>query len=111
MKGRKKIFPNQYINDLPLYGVWCVMKQRCHNPRDKRYVYYGKRGVRVCPSWANSFILFYKWAIRNGYKKGLTIDRINNNGNYSPCNCKFSTMKEQSQNKRKKGTAISRAAF
>lgn len=105
MNGRR-VFKGIYINDLPLYGVWCVMKQRCHNPKDKAYKYYGARGISVCPSWRNNFILFYKWALRKGYIKGLTIDRKNNNGNYSSKNCRLLTMSEQQQNKRKKGTAL-----
>lgn len=82
-----------------LYRVWEAMKRRCLNPNDYFYDYYGGRGISVCSQWME-YEAFYDWALRNGYKKGLTIDRIDVNGNYEPSNCRWSTAKEQGRNKR-----------
>lgn len=82
-----------------LYHIWQSMKQRCYNPNMKRYEDYGGRGIKVCDEW-NDFINFYNWAINNGYAYNLSIDRINLDGDYEPQNCRWSTPKEQDNNRR-----------
>ena len=75
------------------------MKRRCYNKNNKDYGRYGGRGIVMCDEWKNDFMSFYSWAINNGYRDDLTIDRINNDGIYEPDNCKWVTMKEQAQNR------------
>lgn len=90
-----------YVHGLtgtPLYKCWDSMKQRCYNLADINYKRYGKRGIRVCREWKYNFIAFRKWALENGYKRELTLDRENNNGNYEPDNCRWATSKVQNNN-------------
>lgn len=84
-----------------LYRTWCDMKKRCSNPNVWNYKNYGGRGIKVCDEWINSFECFRDWAYKNGYDEKLTIDRKDNNGNYEPGNCKWSTHKEQVANSRR----------
>ena len=83
-----------------LASKWQSMLQRCFNPNIKNYINYGARGIKVCKKWKKSYIDFETWALNNGYEKGLTIDRIDNDGNYKPSNCRFTTMSVQTINKR-----------
>lgn len=81
------------------YKIWISMRRRCLDPRDKDYANYGGRGIRVCETWKNSFENF--WAdMREGYNDSLTLGRQDNNGDYSPQNCKWETVKAQSNNTR-----------
>lgn len=82
----------------PLEAVIGAMIQRCTNPKNPKYKSYGKRGIKVCNEWVNDRKSFYKWASESGYKKGLTIDRINNDGNYCPENCRWVSKTEQYYN-------------
>ncbi len=84
----------------PLYGVWRDMRSRCDGRNKRSFHNYGERGIKVCDEWKNSFESFYEWCINNGYRKGLTLDRIDVDDNYSPENCRFVTMKVQQNNKR-----------
>lgn len=84
----------------PLYQKWDGMKRRCFDIDNKGYKDYGGRGITMCDEWKNDFITFYNWGIANGYKEGLVIDRINNNGNYEPDNCRFVTTKINNNNTR-----------
>lgn len=82
-----------------LYAVWNNMKRRCYKEKTESYKRYGARGIIVCDEWRNSFESFKKWADESGYQDGLSIDRIDNDGNYCPENCKWSTVKEQNNNR------------
>lgn len=81
-----------------IYYVWLSMRERCDNEKNKSYKNYGAKGIKVCEEWSNSFISFYNFSTSNGYKEGLTIDRINSNLGYYPENCRFITIKEQNRN-------------
>lgn len=89
----------KYIH--PLYDCWRNMKRRCYQVNAEYYKNYGGRGIIVCDEWKNDYIPFLNWALNNGYKEGLTIDRINNDGNYEPNNCRWITQQNQLFNRRK----------
>ena len=82
-----------------LYRIWSSMKHRCRGKNHEAYHNYGGRGIKVCDEW-NKYKAFRKWALENGYSDELTLDRIDNNGNYEPSNCRWATMKQQCANKR-----------
>jgi len=83
-----------------LHCVWQDMRYRCNNKNHHDFKYYGGRGIKVCKEWNGSFETFRDWALANGYRQGLSIDRINNYGNYAPKNCWWATMKQQNRNRR-----------
>lgn len=88
------------LKHTPLYTAWCNMKARCYNPRHDYYHIYGERGITVCDEWKDNFEEFARWSFDNGYKEGLTIDRIDNYKGYSPNNCRWTTWSVQNKNKR-----------
>lgn len=82
-----------------LYNIWNGMIGRCTRESYPSYKNYGGKGIRVCEEWINSFDAFREWALSHGYADNLTIDRIDSKADYSPDNCKWSSMKEQQNNK------------
>lgn len=82
-----------------LYKTWLGMRDRCFKKEHKSYKYYGARGITVCQDWADSFDAFRTWAETNGYEDSLQIDRINNDGNYEPSNCRFVSPSINARNK------------
>jgi len=83
-----------------IFKIWASMRGRCYNKNNPRYRDWGGKGIIVCSDWNESFTNFYNWAINNGYGDDLSIDRINNNANYSPENCRWTTNAIQARNTR-----------
>lgn len=83
-----------------LYNIWILMKARCEKEKNKAYKNYGGRGIQVCDKWKYSYEEFKKWSIENGYSQNLSIDRIDNDGNYEPSNCRWVDRKTQNNNNR-----------
>jgi len=83
-----------------LYRIWQGMRRRCYDPNYTSYKSYGGRGIKVCKTWDNSFKAFEKWALSHGYEDTLTIDRIDNNGDYKPSNCQWITRSENSKKRK-----------
>ena len=81
-----------------LYGIWIKMKHRCYNPKDVHYKNWGARGIRICAEWLENYNNFRDWALANGYEDNLSINRIDNDGNYCPENCEWVTLQEQNKN-------------
>ena len=96
----RKIATTHGLSKTPLYRIWVDIKKRCLNKDNKRYADWGGRGIRLCAEWENDPEKFIAWCHSNGWKKDLEIDRIDNDGDYSPLNCRFVTAQENNSNKR-----------
>ena len=100
VENARKLFTKHGKSHTRVYHIYSNILKRCTNTSNKDYKYYGGRGIAVCDEWKDNFQAFYDWSMSNGYKDNLTIDRINNDGNYEPSNCRWTTMKQQARNKR-----------
>jgi len=102
LEGRSKscgcITKKHGMSGTALEATIAAMIQRCTNPKNPKYKNYGKRGIKVCTEWMKNRKLFFDWALKNGYKKGLSIDRIDNDGNYCPENCRWIPITKQYEN-------------
>lgn len=99
--SKLKLRKDNCISKSKEYHILNNIKQRCFNKKSKSYINYGGRGISVCDEWKNDYISFVNWANKNGYKEGLSIDRIDNDGNYEPSNCRWVNRIIQSRNTRK----------
>lgn len=81
----------------PLYNIWSGMRKRCENPKAQHFSRYGGRGISVCDEWYSA-ATFIEWALANGWVEGLSIDRIDIDGNYEPTNCRWITVSQNSKN-------------
>lgn len=81
-----------------LYKVWSAMRDRCRNPKNKSFRWYGAKGITVCKEWDN-YDVFFNWANKNGYERGMTLDRIDGDKPYCSANCRFVTIQQQQKNK------------
>lgn len=97
---RGKNFYKHGLSSTKIHRVWWGMIERCYKVHHKSYQDYGGRGISVCNEWLHDFQAFHDWSMANGYKEGLMIDRINNNGNYEPSNCRWVTPSQNSRNRR-----------
>jgi hypothetical protein len=97
--GRLEKITTHGLTEHKLYRIWAEMKARCCNPKQQFFHRYGGRGITVCEEWIDDFKAFHDWAMDNGYREGLQIDRIDNNKGYFPDNCRFVTCQENANNK------------
>lgn len=91
---------SKYSGDKLKTSLYAGIKQRCYNPNHEGYKYYGARGIKMCDEWKDNSDSFCEWAYANGYKAGMSIERIDTDGNYEPDNCTFIPIEEQPKNRR-----------
>ena len=96
---RKEKITKHGLYNTRLHSIWNSMINRCYNKNRKSYLNYGERGITMCEEWRKDFMVFYDWAMNNGYKDNLTIDRIDIDGDYEPDNCRWVDYKTQARNK------------
>lgn len=94
-RDRRKV---PYPHSRKMKDMYSNMQARCYDPSNKRWKNYGARGIKICAEWLTDIRAFYKWVFENGWEPGLTIDRINVNGDYEPSNCRFATALVQMNN-------------
>lgn len=99
-KGKQGFHSTHCLSSHPLYKTWNRIKNRCYCPTSADYKDYGARGISVCDEWKDDFVEFLYWSLKNGWQKGLTIERKDFNGNYEPDNCEWIPMNQQSKNRR-----------
>lgn len=95
-----KLNLNHGLTKHSLFSIWRGIRRRCYESKHQAYKDYGGRGISVCSEWKTNFKSFYDWAIKNGWKEGLTIDRVDNDGNYEPENCQFISQAENNVKQR-----------
>ncbi len=88
------------LSDTRLHRIWMGMRRRCYSTTTHNYQDYGGRGIKMCDEWLNDFKTFYDWAMANGYKEDLSLDRIDVDGNYEPNNCRWANDYVQTHNRR-----------
>jgi hypothetical protein len=98
VKAKSKKKEMHGLSKHKLYKAWHNMRSRCKNPNASKYYLYGGKGIFVCDEWDNDFLNFYNWSMENGWREGLTLDRIDGNKNYCPDNCRWATYKQQNNN-------------
>jgi hypothetical protein len=101
LNDEKRHMPKTHgLSATPLYNLYLNIIRRCFDNKTRHFKNYGGRGISICENWLKDRNEFFKWAIENGYRQGLTLDRIDNNGNYSPNNCQFITRKKNNAKRR-----------
>jgi len=97
-KATKRKYPKEHGLHSRLYRIWRCMKFRCYQKTHPAYKRYFSKGIIVCNEWKSDYLKFREWALNNGYKDNLCLDRIDNNGNYNPSNCRWATRSQNGNN-------------